>query len=93
MTVRQMLRSHSSRELSELMAYDRLEPFGEGRTNLAIAGLSAITANVNRNPKRQAEPFKPEEFVPYHTPYEPPAADKKKALARKLKAHLKSRKR
>jgi hypothetical protein len=92
MPVGELLRRTTSRELSEMMAYDRLEPFGEGRTNLEIATLLAITANVNRDPKRIPEPFKPETFVPYHAPYEPPPREKKRAVARKLRSFLRTRK-
>jgi hypothetical protein len=44
MTVGQLLVSMSSRELSEWMAYYRLEPFGDKNTELCFANALAIYA-------------------------------------------------
>ncbi len=68
MTVRELLARMDSRELSEWMAFDRIEPIGSGRANLALAGLSAITANVNRDSKRHPEPYAPDAFVAFFLP-------------------------
>ncbi len=47
------------------MAYDVLEPLGPGRATLAVAGLTALTANMSR---RQGAPTAPEDWIPYHAP-------------------------
>jgi hypothetical protein len=95
MTVRQFLRCHSSQDIAELMAFDRLEPFGAGRTNMAIGELSALTANLSRDSKKWPEPFRSWQFVPFHRETDPPPAKRpapKRAVAKKLRDHLKRRK-
>ena len=42
--------------------YFALEPFGERRRDLRTGTLAALIANTNRDPKRRAQPFKPEDF-------------------------------
>jgi hypothetical protein len=54
----------SSRELSEWMAYAQMEPFGEERADLRAGIIAATIANMNRDPKKRAKPFGPEEFMP-----------------------------
>lgn len=52
-----------SRELSEWMAYERLEPFGETRADLRAGIISSITANVHRT--SNDDPItKPADFMP-----------------------------
>lgn len=46
------------------MAYYRLEPFGEHRSDLRMGILASIIANVNRDRKRKSSPFKAEDFIP-----------------------------
>lgn len=53
----------SSREFAEWMAFMRLEPFGEIRADVRHAALSALIANVNRDRKRKAQPYKPADFM------------------------------
>ena len=57
-----MMRAMPSRLLSEWMAYARLNPFGERRADLRNAQLMALTANVNRDPKK-SRAFKPRDFM------------------------------
>ncbi len=93
LTVRQFLRCHTSAEIAELMAFDRLEPFGAGRTNMTIGTLAALLANVNRDQKKQREPFRAPQFVAFHS--EPKAAVQKAPAKRRtgktLRDHLKRR--
>ena len=49
MTVKELNQRMDSRELSEWMAYYRIEPFGEERADLRQAQTSAILANVHRS--------------------------------------------
>jgi hypothetical protein len=58
-----MLASMPGRVLGEWMAYASLEPFGEGRADLRMGILAALTANVNRDPDK-CEPFKAEDLMP-----------------------------
>jgi hypothetical protein len=53
----------SSQELSEWMAYDRLEPIGWARVDLIGGLICSLLANSNR--KRGAAPFKPSDFMPF----------------------------
>lgn len=60
MTVEEMLSRISSLELAEWMAYDRIEPIDKG--DLHTAMLLTLTANANRDPEAQPEPFTVEQF-------------------------------
>lgn len=51
----------SSRQLSEWMAYDRLEPFGEERADLRAGVVASVIANVNRGKKGKA--YSPQDFT------------------------------
>jgi len=55
------------------MAYARINPFGERRADLRMAMLAALTANVNRDPKK-SRAFKPSDFMPDFS-REPASAD------------------
>jgi hypothetical protein len=65
-TVRQLLAQISSEELTEWRAYALLEPFGEQvadqRHGIALAAL----ANLHRDPQRRRQPYRPEDFIPWH---------------------------
>jgi hypothetical protein len=65
-TVRQLLAEISSSELTEWQAYAVLEPFGEQladqRHGIALSAL----ANLHRDPQRRRDPYRPEDFIPWH---------------------------
>lgn len=61
MTVRELLTRMDSKEISEWMAYYRLEPFGEERADLRSGIIASILANVHR--KKGAAAFGPEDFM------------------------------
>lgn len=93
MTVPELLARHSSRDLAEWMAYDRLRPFGQGRLVQMLADLLAMTANINRDRKKHPDPFTPGAFVPWHLPHEAPEppdpqAAARRGLAEKIKGFL-----
>lgn len=69
MTVGELLARTDSRELSEWMAYYRLEPFGEFRADVRAGMVASTFANVHR--KRGAQPFSPLDFLAFPEP-EPP---------------------
>lgn len=50
-----------SREITEWMAYERVEPFGVVRENLHAGIVAATVANVNRG--KHQKPFQPGDFV------------------------------
>lgn len=58
-----MLTRMSSRELTEWMAYEAVEPFAAERNDQDIAMLAALTANANRDPKKQSKPFEIVDFL------------------------------
>lgn len=64
LTVDELLTRVGSRELTEWMAYARLEPFGEPRADLRMGITAALIANCHRNPQHRAEPYTPEDFMP-----------------------------
>lgn len=63
MTVAELLARVSSHELSEWLEYYKLEPFGQERDNLHAGLVASTIANVNRDADRQAEPYKPRDFM------------------------------
>lgn len=50
-------------EFVEWIAYDAIEPIGEGRADLRNAQAMALLANVNRDPKRRAAAYQPKDFL------------------------------
>ena len=51
--------------LDEWMAYSYIEPFGEMRAELRNGELCALLANLKRDSKRKAEPFRAADFMHY----------------------------
>lgn len=58
-----MLRSISSRQLSEWMAFEAIDPFGERRADIRAAQIVTAIANVNRDPKTHKEPYTMDELM------------------------------
>lgn len=88
MSVREAQQRVSSREFAEWMAYYRLEPFGELRHDLQSAIIASVIANVNRNPKKHAKPFKVDEFMPdFGTPEEEEPMTPEQALEHVKRLH------
>lgn len=65
MSVRQAQREIDAAEFNEWLAYWRLEPFGETAADLRHGILTAVLANVNRDPKTRPQPFEPADFIPW----------------------------
>jgi hypothetical protein len=63
MTVDELLSRMSSEELTEWMAYDRLEPIGFYRLDMVGGILASMLANQNR--KRGSQAYKPQDFMPF----------------------------
>jgi len=53
-----------SREFAEWMAYYSLEPWGEERADLRAGIIASTIANRHRDPKREKEAYKPQDFMP-----------------------------
>lgn len=60
MTVRQLLDSMTAQELSEWMAYARIEPFDQRRGDARAAIVACTIANAHRGKGRR---FKPKDFM------------------------------
>jgi len=53
----------SAAEFAEWMAYYSLEPWGAEYDAYERALIASTIANVHRDPKKQKQPFKPEQFM------------------------------
>lgn len=63
-TPRELLASVTSAEMTEMMAFDQLEPFGSLADEFRLGQIAAVAANVNRNEERRPEPFTAADFMP-----------------------------
>lgn len=84
MTVEDMLDRMTWREYREWLEFYEVEPFGDERADLRSGIVAALIANVNRDPKKHPQPFKPNEFMPFYQ--EPPPTPEQ--LAHKIRAAL-----
>lgn len=64
MTVRELLARIDSRELTEWMAYYEVEPWGSEIDDHRFGTVASTIANVNRDPKKRSQPYKPNDFFP-----------------------------
>ncbi|MGE5585721.1 MAG: hypothetical protein ACM309_09385 [Bacillota bacterium] len=64
MTVGELLRRTSSRELSEWIAFFSLEPWGTEVEDWRAGLIAATIANANRDPKKRRKPYEPQDFMP-----------------------------
>lgn len=64
MTVDELLRRISSRELTEWMAFFSLEPWGTEVEDWRAGMVASVIANANRDPKRRRKPYEPQDFMP-----------------------------
>jgi len=55
-----------SEEYTYWMAYNRIDPLGEGRRDWFFGMLASVIANTNR--KKGSKPFKPNDFIPKFGP-------------------------
>lgn len=54
----------SSREFTEWMAYDTLDPIGQERADLRAGIIASTVANTARDEKKHPKPFSADEFMP-----------------------------
>lgn len=69
----------SSREFTESLAFERLEPDPAAVTNRLLAQLLTLTANVNRDTKANPRPYSVDDFLP--NPYGPTRMEREQAFA------------
>ncbi len=75
MSPRRFLAEHTSREVTEWMAYYQLEPRGEDRGDLRAGSIAAAVYNVNRDTQKQLEPLSPHDTMLKFERPEPPSDD------------------
>lgn len=56
----------SAAEFRSWQSYAQLEPFGQHYDDLRAGSIVAAIYNVNRDPKKQTEPFGPLVFTPWN---------------------------
>jgi hypothetical protein len=69
-TADEVLRRYTSRELSEMIAFDRLEPIGDERADRRSAIIAALIANANRDRAVRPTPFTEDDFMAVQRPRE-----------------------
>jgi hypothetical protein len=70
------LRQLTSYQLSELFAYDYIQPIGSEREDLRSGLVAATIANGNRDPRSKPDPYVPMDFMPFsRAPGEPKAVE------------------
>lgn len=82
-SVRELLATVSSEELTMWMAFDRSEPIGDWRQDLGFGVIASTIANVNRTKNHPA--FAPIDFMPLS-----PKPEKPK-LGQQIRSFLKAR--
>jgi hypothetical protein len=63
-TPRELLTGVSSEDITEMIAFNQLEPFGALQEEFKAGAICAVIANVNRDPKRRANPYTAADFMP-----------------------------
>ena len=79
MTVAELLKRVSSREISEWMAFSQLEPFGSEAGYIGHAITASTIANVNR--KKSQKAFDVNDFMPKFGPKEEQSVEEMIQLA------------
>lgn len=88
MTVGELGARMSSRELSEWMAYDRIEPFGEQRADLRQAMTTAAVYNSIEAQRKHPKWHKPGDHLPFAERSEPVTPDDEPPDPEELKGKL-----
>jgi hypothetical protein len=61
--VKRLMREMDSEEYAWWLAYDRIEPIGALRSDLMLAQVCSILANVNRDSKKKPTPYELSDFL------------------------------
>jgi hypothetical protein len=71
------------------MAFASIEPFGEFREEFRSGKLQALLANINRNPDKKPDPFKPIDFMDFiEIPEEPEVVETPEQLSKRIASEL-----
>ena len=89
MSVARAQQEVSSREFAEWQAYDRLDPIGDERADIAAGIVASVVANTNRDERKRAEPFKPGDFMANYDG-RAPAREDSRVMVEKLKMGLRA---
>lgn len=84
MSVRDFLASHTSADIAELEAYDRLDPFGETRADYRACLVAAVIANANPFRKKNAKAVNPMDLMPQFGDREPVSDEEIIAKAKRM---------
>ena len=60
------IRNWSSAEIALYRAYWNISPWGEFRADLRNAMSMQLVAEVNRDRKRKPDPYRVQDFMPFH---------------------------
>lgn len=63
-TPRELLSSVTSTDITEMMAFERLEPFGGLAHDFRAGQIAAVIANTHRDPDRHPDAFTADDFMP-----------------------------
>ncbi len=63
-TPRELLASVTSAEITEAMAFERLEPFGSLHAEFLAGQVCATLANLQRDPRQRSQPWTASDFMP-----------------------------
>lgn len=80
----------TSREFTESLAFERLEPDPAEMTMHLLAVLVTMTANINRDTKSKPQPYSVDDFLP--NPYGPSKAERQAAFAATMATFAANRK-
>lgn len=65
----------------------QIDPWDANRADLGFGMVASVIANVNRDPKKKAQPFSASDFMPYRE-QQRSDADRQRDMNRKVKAFL-----
>jgi hypothetical protein len=80
----------TSREFTESLAFERLEPDPAEMTMHLLAALLTLLANVHRDPKAKPRPYAVDDFLP--DPYAPSRQEREAAFAATMATFERNRK-
>lgn len=72
-------------EFAAWQAFYQTEPFGELRSDIRMAMLAALLANINRDETKQSEPFAVQDFLPDYWAEHNESEDKSSLLEQKMR--------
>lgn len=87
-----LLKSMTSAQWSEWLAFANIEPIGEFRNELRHGQMMALHCNINRDSKQRPEPYTAKDFTNFiEWPEEKPVEQSPEELAAAIKNLLRGR--